>query len=744
MSTTRIKTLFFAFLKAIGWGLVSVLALLFFASLIIRLPQVQSIVVSKIENTLKNSLGTELTIGHAYINFPKSIEVKSFYLEDLQSDTLLYFKSLEVNTDLWQLTQRTVEFNTITLSGLRSNIKRAANSEIFNFQFISDAFHSENSSSEIDSEPWSLGVESIKSNDIKIQFQDETSTAYLSTSWNKLDIEIDNLNIQEPKVLINSIFVEGGHIDFDKNESTTPSKKAEGDSSFELNVNEVTIENTKFEFNDTYQTLNGLIGNFQLETQKFSLNENLLVIDLLALENSTIDYRKKTRPINERLEIKNSPNKWLIAANKVQFENNSIQAKLDSSDYDKKFFNPNNFIITNLDVDVNNTFYSSESMKAEIGEVSFLTDDREVLLESKLDLTSTELDLKEIDLYINNTLLQATANASFSSLNSIMSSNTQLKLELSSSELLMSDLSYFIPKVDFSPAPEKVTLSTIIEGSMKQLNIAELSVNTPLSSICFQGTISDLTHPSDLFYSIDTFQINSHRQEMLNFLSDSLNDIITLPDIMDVYIKGQGSLSDYTGSIALNSSYGGINLNDIKVNLRETVPTYSGNIESSGFDFGRLLQQSHFDSLIIDLSVFGQGTSLDNLNTTLKGSLQHIILNEYAYDTLSIEASLNESLIELQINLRDEHAGFSLTGALEDRIGLHKNNLNFQLTKAHLKSLNFSRVPLDIKGRMQTDFTTKNFQGFNGKISIIEFEANNGLDTYKVDSLVVHSLNQEE
>ena len=47
-------------------------------------------------STLRDQLNTNLSVGGVYLNFPKSVEVSSLYLEDQKGDTLLYLGSLEI------------------------------------------------------------------------------------------------------------------------------------------------------------------------------------------------------------------------------------------------------------------------------------------------------------------------------------------------------------------------------------------------------------------------------------------------------------------------------------------------------------------------------------------------------------------------------------------------------------------------------------------------------------------------
>mgnify|MGYP001801176890 CR=1 FL=1 len=94
-------------LVRIGKGIMlllgSLLLLILITIILIRIPGIQDAIVDKVEQQLKDQFDTELSVGHVYLNFPTTIEVASFYLEDQQADTLLYVNRVEIKTDLWEL-----------------------------------------------------------------------------------------------------------------------------------------------------------------------------------------------------------------------------------------------------------------------------------------------------------------------------------------------------------------------------------------------------------------------------------------------------------------------------------------------------------------------------------------------------------------------------------------------------------------------------------------------------------------
>ena len=68
--------------KVLGFILLWLFVILAAAILLIRLPMVQNKIVDRLQTYLQKTLQTKVTIGGAYIGFPKSIELEGLYLPD--------------------------------------------------------------------------------------------------------------------------------------------------------------------------------------------------------------------------------------------------------------------------------------------------------------------------------------------------------------------------------------------------------------------------------------------------------------------------------------------------------------------------------------------------------------------------------------------------------------------------------------------------------------------------------------
>ena len=83
------------------WIIVAVISVLLTLILVLKIPAVQTFIVSKVTHSIQKKTGTEISIGSIKIAFPKTVEINGIYFQGQNADTLLYLHSLRMNIDLF-------------------------------------------------------------------------------------------------------------------------------------------------------------------------------------------------------------------------------------------------------------------------------------------------------------------------------------------------------------------------------------------------------------------------------------------------------------------------------------------------------------------------------------------------------------------------------------------------------------------------------------------------------------------
>ena len=95
---------------------------------------------------LQQKLNTKVTIGKLDYDLPNGIELKQLYIEDKNKDTLLYAGKIDVKVKMMNLLNGEVNISKISLSDIYANLYSTKQHADFNYQFIIDAFASNDNS----------------------------------------------------------------------------------------------------------------------------------------------------------------------------------------------------------------------------------------------------------------------------------------------------------------------------------------------------------------------------------------------------------------------------------------------------------------------------------------------------------------------------------------------------------------------------------------------------------------------
>src|SRR5687768_15865633 len=161
-------------LRVIGWTCFSLVGLLVLISLSIQIPYVQNKLTQKVITFLEKKIGTDVNLERISLSIPKKLVLSGVYLEDQHRDTLLYAGELAIDTDLWQLTNHTIQLNDVELTDFHGSVNRAERDSSFNFSYIINAF-TDTTTTTVDTTktPWKFSVGTISLEKIRILFKDD-------------------------------------------------------------------------------------------------------------------------------------------------------------------------------------------------------------------------------------------------------------------------------------------------------------------------------------------------------------------------------------------------------------------------------------------------------------------------------------------------------------------------------------------------------------------------------------------
>ncbi|NCP46335.1 MAG: hypothetical protein GW818_07955, partial [Flavobacteriales bacterium] len=199
-----------------------------------------------------------------------------------------------------------------------------------------------------------------------------------------------------------------------------------------------------------------------------------------------------------------------------------------------------------------------------------------------------------------------------------------------------------------------------------------------------------------------------------------------------------GFIHDFVAYGTLKTDLGIINT-DISLKFKEDNTYYQGKVRTKRFYLGKFLEiPSQIGTIALNSEVKGSGFSIEDINATLTGNIEHIIIRDYEYSHINVDGNFKNQIFSGKLAVEDENIVFDFDGAVDLSKKIPEFKFIANIKEAKLGKLNLVKT----KEKMQTRFSTilmANMKGNN--IDNIEGEIQLKNSTYidKIDSIFIPS-----
>lgn len=168
-------------------------------------------------------------------------------------------------------------------------------------------------------------------------------------------------------------------------------------------------------------------------------------------------------------------------------------------------------------------------------------------------------------------------------------------------------------------------------------------------------------------------------------------DLLMKMGMVKVSGKFTGFYNDFVAKAVIQSRLGRLKTNLVmKTNPQKEV-TYHGNLVASNLDVGNLLDaQLILGKTSFTLDVDGEGFRKDSLRINTKGIIQSLQFNDYDYNNIAIDASLDELIFKGRAAVDDEHLDFVFDGLIDFNDDMPRFDFKARIDHADLYALHFS------------------------------------------------------
>ncbi len=713
--------------------------------LLVLTPPVQNFATGRIENYLEKKLKTRVEIGSISVRLPRKISLQNIYIEDQTKDTLVAGGTINADLALFKLMSNEVQVKSLELSGITAKVKRILPDTVFNFQFIVDAFITEQSKTDTAATALlKLNVDDIKLDDFRVVYQDVLTGNDMFGYIKGLTAHIDTLNPYLPHYDIASLKANGIRIRFTQN---TPLIKPEPISkdlaeavvptAMKLNFGNIILDDVFLDYGNDVSAFftQFTVGHLELDGKQLDLQNRIIHFDKLHLDNSLTAIKLGKKVTEELIEKElkqeiaaQKQNDWSFRIDEIRLNNNTFQFDNDNTPTQKYGLDFAHMRGDSLTLHAENLVLNKDSTGILISKGSFKEKSGFILqaLEGDLLYAHNQSYLKNLYLKTPGTELKRNAILEYASYEALANSPSQtvMDIELVNSYVQVKDILSFAPQLRGNPAfrnPSDVWhLNIIGSGTLDRLNFEALQFeglkDTRLDAY---GTLASVTDPNAAGGNFTIRKFHTSQSDIALLTGQRLSTPeINLSETFDASGTLSGNMNNLATNLRLNTSSGGAHIRGRFSNLTNPAKAkYNAQIDTRSLQLGKILRNPQIGTVSANMNFSGTGFTPDAINTTFKGNIYALGFNKYTYRNIRLNGSLKQTAFNVNADIRDPN--IDLTAQASGNFAATSSfKLNAMVDSIKTLPLHFTTEPLSFHGKVDADITTLNADYLEGTVLI--------------------------
>lgn len=732
--------------------LIAVLFFFLFLVLFIRSSWGQNLIVQKAVNYVSNKTNTKVAINKLFITFDGDIQLNGLFLEDKKGDTLIYSKSLEANVPLFaMISGKSIGVDNLEWNGLRANIVRKDTLNNYNFQFLIDAFASENTAEvakDTATNPVDIVLGTLNFKNINVNFKDDVLGIDSKFKIGSLAADIDKVDVNSMHFDVHEVGLKNSEISYIQKPTSIVLPATEVILPT-ITADKISINNTKAFYQSKIDNLsaNVAITDFYSEIPSADLKKNSFDINTIQLHKSEILLAlnsKDNQKVNNNTPVTFSWPAIDLKIDEIDFLENKVQYAVNNQKPSLNVFNPEALLINNLNLKAKEIQLKDKQAELEIERFSFK--EKSGLNLSKFQLaikaTDTKTSISDLKIAVNQNKISGNLQANYTSLSKLISlpENTNLQINLPSFNVWLKEIFRFQPQLKENEYLSKLSAKAFqgklfIDGNLNDLKIENTSVNWGnATNVSLNGSIKNATNPDKLQLNLPNFKAETKRADLLQIVNEKeLN--LKLPEEILITGNVNGSLKSSKIDANINTSQGNA---FVEGNLsNDTNISYNVKASITDYDLGELLQNENFGALSLSLQSNGTGENLNNLDAKLETNISKFQLQEYAIKDLSLEGNFKDGVGAISSNYKDDNLNLNLNGSIILDSVATQANVDLNVIGADLQALGLLNRNVKTGMEVSADFKG-NLESYGIKSTI-----KNGVVVYDNNTYLLGAVNAE-
>lgn len=443
------------------------------------------------------------------------------------------------------------------------------------------------------------------------------------------------------------------------------------------------------------------------------------VVDSLASKDTT----KQKTPLN-------------LQINSLIIRNGSVSWRVLSRAYNSGKFSPDNINAHNISAHIIINRITDDSLNVKV---------KRIALEERCGLKLKTLSLHAIygpkgasindfNLELPSTLIQSeNISASFQKKEGkIEMPSLKFNGSINAPRISLADIAGFVPKL--SATKEPISLKVNFNGSGDQIAVTRLELANEKHSLQLiaNGGIKNYMEKMSWFANVSELSANHEAIAYIVATATGKDVPAVVTRIGDISLSGHayGDKNWLTANAKLATSLG-----DIKLALNKSSKNIKADIETKGFDVGKLADNKTLGHVSANLNI--HGTSKDNLAAA--GRVYNFDFNGYKYHDIQLNASYRNKVVEGKIGIDDPNADIDVNGLLNiaSKTPLLKVEASVNNFAPHALGLTPKWQSTAFAANINCDIKGNNINNANGMVEVSNFKMQSPENEYALNNVTV-------
>lgn len=443
------------------------------------------------------------------------------------------------------------------------------------------------------------------------------------------------------------------------------------------------------------------------------------VVDSLASKDTT----KQKTPLN-------------LQINSLIIRNGSLSWRVLSRAYNSGKFSPDNINAHNISAHIIINRITDDSLNVKV---------KRIALEERCGLKLKTLSLHAIygpkgasindfNLELPSTLIQSeNISASFQKKEGkIEMPSLKFNGSINAPRISLADIAGFVPKL--SATKEPISLKVNFNGSGDQIAVTRLELANKKHSLQLiaNGGIKNYMEKMSWFANVSELSANHEAIASIVATATGKDVPAVVTRIGDISLSGHayGDKNRLTANAKLATSLG-----DIKLALNKSSKNIKADIETKGFDVGKLADNKTLGHVSANLNI--HGTSKDNLAAA--GRVYNFDFNGYKYHDIQLNASYRNKVVKGKIDIDDPNADIDVNGLLNiaSKTPLLKVEASVNNFAPHALGLTPKWQSTAFAANINCDIKGNNINNANGMVEVSNFKMQSPENEYALNNVTV-------